>query len=176
MNRSPDNCAPENDPKATPREITNEPGSNPVVTTEEAAGAGLGGAAGGLAGAAAGSLAGPIGAVVGAVVGVMVGGMAGKGIGEAINPSVEAAYWRENHIQQSGAGAHAYDNYADAYRVGYEGHGKYGATKKTFEDAEAELRSDYEASRASAAWPEARPATQAAWSRVEKMRQENGKA
>lgn len=136
MNGSPDNFTLGHDPKATPSEIANEPGSNPVVTTEEATGTDLGGAAGGLAGAAAGSLAGPIGAVAGAAVAVGLGGIAGKGIEETIHTSVEAAYLRQNRLQQPYPGAHAYEN-ADAYR-----------------------------------WP----VTQAAWIRVEKMRQDGREA
>lgn len=146
-----------NDPKANPDAITGEPGSHPIGT-------GTGAAGGGLAGAAIGTLAGPVGAVAGAVIGAVAGGLAGKSVGEAVNPTVEAAYWRENHSNQPFAAAHSYDEYADAYRVGYEGPTKYSA--KSFEDAEAKLKADYEASRATVAWPEARPASQAAWSRV----------
>ncbi len=146
MERFPDNFSLGHERKVTPCEITNEHGSNPVVTAEDAAGDGLGGAA-------VGSLEGPLGAVAGAAVGVVVAGIAGKGIGETIHPSVEAAYLRQNPVQQPYPSAHAYENDANAYRIGYDEHGKDGPSKQKFEDAEAELKRDYEASKATFAWP-----------------------
>src|SRR5688500_16773609 len=89
--------------------ITGAPGSHP-------AGTGLGAAAGGMAaGAAAGTVAGPVGTALGAAVGAVAGGLAGKGIAEKIDPTVEDAYWRDNHrnepYYQSGF---SYDEYRPA--------------------------------------------------------------
>lgn len=150
-----------NDPKkaSNPDPITKAPGSHPIGT-------GLGAAAGGAAtGAAVGTVAGPVGTVVGAAVGAVVGGLAGKGIAEKINPTVEDAYWRENHVRQPYAKGSPYDDYAVAYRTGYEGYGEYGGTAKSFEEREADLRRKYESSRPKIAWDNAKVASRAAWDR-----------
>ncbi len=147
------------DPKANPDPLTGEPGSHPVGT-------GAGAASAGLAGAALGAMAGPVGSVAGAVIGAVVGGLTGKGFAEGLNPTEEANYWRENHARQPyAATGESYDTYADAYRVGYEGHSKYASTDDSFEVAEAKLRADYEMSKPSVAWDKAAPAARAAWSR-----------
>jgi hypothetical protein len=162
MNANPDETSNRitTDPKANPDPLTGEPGSHPVGTGAGAAGAGL-------AGAALGAIVGPVGSVAGAVIGAVVGGLTGKGFAEGVNPTEEATYWRENHSRQPyAATGESYDTYADAYRVGYEGHSKYGSTDDTFEVAEAKLRADYEMSKPSIAWNNAAPAARAAWSRV----------
>jgi len=161
-----------------PDPITGEPGSHPVGT-------GIGAAGGGAAGAAAGTaIGGPIGAAVGAVIGAVAGGLAGKGVGEAIDPTAEDAYWRENHPSQAFARDRSYDDYAPAYRAGYEGYSKHYREGVRYEDVEPELRRDYETniiggtstiapsatesigSRARLGWEEAKDATKAAWNRV----------
>jgi uncharacterized protein YcfJ len=95
--------------------ITGEPGAHPV-------GVGVGTAVGGAAaGAAAGAMAGPVGTVAGAVIGGVAGGYAGKGVAESIDPTTEDAYWRENHANRSYFDqSHTYDDYAPAYRHGWE--------------------------------------------------------
>ena len=59
---------------------------------------------------------------MGAAVGAVVGGLAGKATAEAIDPTAEEAYWTENYVREpyyeKGLG---YDQYAPAYRTGYEG-------------------------------------------------------
>ncbi|HEX8312198.1 MAG TPA: hypothetical protein VF614_12820 [Chthoniobacteraceae bacterium] len=141
-----------------PDPITGEPGSHPVGT-------GIGAAGGGASGAAIGSVAGPVGTVIGAVVGAVAGGLAGKATAEAIDPSAEDAYWRENHGKQP-FGSRSYDEYQPAYRTGYMGFGKHQGRK--FDEAETDLRSEYEASGSRLGWDEARPAAHAAWSRLER--------
>lgn len=149
------------DKSRNPDPITGAPGSHPVGT-------GIGAAAGGAAaGAAVGTFAGPAGTAVGAAVGAVVGGLAGKGIAEKIDPTREDAYWRENHSRQTFAKNRPYDEFAPAYRVGYEGYGEYGVKGKTFEDSEAELRRKYEMQEADLEWSEARPASRAAWQKFE---------
>src|SRR5687768_15081903 len=142
--------------------ITGAPGAHPVGT-------GLGAAAGGAAaGAAVGSVAGPVGTAAGIAVGAVVGGLAGKGVAEAIDPTVEDAYWRENHPTQTFARNRAYDDFQGAYRTGYEGYGRYGTRGKTFEEIEADLQREYEQKygASSLAWSEARHAARAAWYRL----------
>jgi hypothetical protein len=139
--------------------ITKAPGSHPIGT-------GLGAAAGGAAaGAAVGTMAGPVGTLAGAAVGAVVGGLAGKGLAEAVNPTVEDAYWRDNHSRQAYANGRSYDDYGSAYRNGYEGYARYGTTGDKFEDREADLRKSYEATTPKLAWRDGRPAAQAAWQR-----------
>jgi PRC-barrel domain len=142
--------------------ITKEPGAHPVGT-------GIGAAAGGAAtGAAVGSVAGPVGTVAGIVGGAIVGGLVGKGIGEAVNPTEEEAYWRQRHSSQPFAGNRPYEDYHGAYRTGWEGYSKYGTSGRSFDESEADLRSEYERNRgkSSLTWDQARQATQAAWKKV----------
>lgn len=156
------NKALKHDKSRNPDPITGAPGSHPVGT-------GLGAAAGGAAaGAAAGTVAGPAGTIAGAAVGAIIGGLAGKGIAEKIDPTREDKYWRENHGRQDYARGRAYEDFAPAYRTGYEGYSTYGGTGKTFEENEAALRKQYESKPAAVSWEEARPATKAAWTKFDK--------
>lgn len=156
------------DKSRNPDPITGAPGSHPIGT-------GLGAAAGGAAtGAAVGTVAGPVGTAVGAGIGAVVGGLVGKGIAEKIDPTREDAYWRENHSRQAFAKDRPYDEFAPAYRVGYEGYGKFGVAGKTFEESEAELRRKYEMEEANLDWTEARPATQAAWRKFDERDRTTG--
>jgi len=142
--------------------ITKAPGAHPVGT-------GVGAAAGGVAGAAVGAVAGPVGAVAGAAVGAVVGGLAGKGVAEGVNPTAEEDYWREHHANEPYYDkTRTYDDYAPAYRTGYEGRGRY--VGKRFEDVETELESSYVSGRGQSRleWSQARPATRAAWDRADR--------
>jgi len=155
------------DKSRNPDPITGAPGSHPIGT-------GIGAVAGGAAaGAAMGTVAGPVGTIAGAAVGAIVGGLAGKGIAEKIDPTVEDAYWQENHSRQVYAKGRKYDDFRPAYRVGYEGYSKYGAAGSTFTDREAELRRQYETTRPSLEWDDARHATRAAWDKFENKNQTN---
>lgn len=143
--------------------ITGEPGAHPVGT-------GVGAAGAGAIGMAVGAVGGPVGAAVGAVVGSVVGGLVGKSAAEKINPTVEDEYWRNNHASQPYfEKEHTYNDYQPAYRAGYEGYDRYGSTGRTYEDAEPDLRSDYEKNRGGVglAWDKAKHATKDAWHRVE---------
>lgn len=153
-------------PDSNPDPITGAPGSHPVGT-------GLGAAAGGaVAGAAAGAVGGPVGAVAGAAVGAVVGGLAGKGVAEGLNPTdpaVEDAYWRDNYMREPYyVEGRSYDDYAPAYRTGYEARTRYAG--RTYSDIEADLERDYRANRGNGRleWADARAATRAAWHRVER--------
>ena len=141
--------------------ITGAAGAHPV-------GVGLGAAAGGVAaGAAAGTLAaGPIGTIVGAAVGAIVGGLGGKAVAEHFDPTVEERYWRENYERQPyHQKGMAYDDYAPAYRLGWESRNRSQSAR--FEDAESRLETDYDAMRGNSPldWSDAKPATRAAWER-----------
>jgi len=148
------------------------PNPDPAIKTKSShlVGTGIGAVAGGaVAGAAVGTVAGPVGTIAGAAVGAVVGGIAGKSVAKAVNPSLEDAYWRENHRLQSFAKGRSYDDYAPAYRIGYEGYALYGAQGSTFKEREADLRKSYEATHAKIAWDEARPASRAAWQRFQEQ-------
>ena len=145
---------------SNPDPITGAPGAHPVGT-------GAGAAAGGVAGAAAGSVVGPVGTAVGAAVGAVVGGLAGKAAGEAVNPSLEDAYWRDRYEREPYyTKPYTYDDYAPAYRTGYEAYGRYPG--KSLEEIEADLERDYAANRGNSrlSWNDAKIATRAAWNRV----------
>ncbi|HEY9445715.1 MAG TPA: hypothetical protein VIQ62_01460 [Burkholderiales bacterium] len=82
----------------------------------------------------------------------------------------EDAYWRENYTRepyyQQG---YTYEFYVIAYRVGYEGRSRYG--NKRFDEAEPELRAEYERNRGSSplTWDQSRDAVKAAWHRLDRM-------
>ena len=150
-------------PDSNPDPITGAPGSHPVGT-------GLGAAAGGaVAGAAAGAVGGPVGAVAGAAVGAVVGGLAGKGVAEGLNPTLEDAYWRDNYTKEPYyVEGRTYDDYAPAYRTGYEARTRYAG--RSWSDVESDVERDYYANRGNGRleWQDARDATRAAWHRVER--------
>ena len=142
--------------------ISGAPGAHPVGT-------GVGATGGGLAGAAIGAAAGPIGAAVALAAGAVAGGLAGKAVAEQIDPTVEDAYWREHYRTRPYVEAHApYETYAPAYRLGYEGRGRYAG--RSFEDAEMDLQRDYDTYRADSnlEWERAKLAARDAWHRVER--------
>lgn len=143
--------------------ITGAPGAHPVGTA-------LGGTSGGVAGAVAGTvIAGPVGAVVGAVVGVIAGGLAGKAAGEAANPTEEDIYWRSRFSAEPYyEKGRLYDDYAPAYRTGYEARTEQDGL--SFEQSEADLQARYLRYRGTSKldWAQARPATRAAWDRADR--------
>ena len=141
--------------------ISGAPGAHPVGT-------GVGAASVGTAGAAIGSLAGPIGAAVGMVAGAVAGGYAGKGVAEIFDPTVEAAYWQDEYRNRPYTEENlSYDNYQDAYRIGYEGYAKY--PDRSFDEVELELKREFEKSPAAAdmSWEKAKHPARDAWDRVE---------
>ena len=90
-------------------------------------GTGAGAVAGAVAGAAAGTaVGGPMGTVAGGAIGAVAGALAGRGIAEMVDPAVEDRYWREAHRDEPYyVEGREWDQYAPAYRVGYEGRVKY---------------------------------------------------
>lgn len=164
MNRTDKDRLNKGEPDANRDPITGAPGAHPVGT-------GIGAAGGGATGAAIGAAGGPVGAVVGAAIGAIAGGLAGKGAAEAVNPTVEDAYWRENYVREPYVTkGDSYDVYAPAYKTGYEGFGRYRSKGKTFDQAENELKADYERVKGKSAlgWDRAKNATRAAWHKVER--------
>jgi hypothetical protein len=144
--------------------LTGTAGAHPV-------GVGVGAAVGGVAtGAAVGTVAGPAGTLVGAALGAIAGGMVGKGAAEAIDPTVEEAYWKEHYAKEPYyEPGRTYKDYAEAYRVGYEGRARY--RPRTFEEVEADLEAEYNKRRLQEAmsWEKGRVPARAAWDRVERI-------
>ena len=144
--------------------ITGTPSAHPLGVAAGAIGIG---AAAGAAGAAIG---GPVGAVAGAAAGAVVGAVAGKAVAEAVNPTVETKFWRESHA--SGPYSHTsfgYEEYAPAYRYGWESFGRRTGPSKTFENLEIELGRGWDQAKGAShlAWDQAKSATRDAWNRVE---------
>jgi hypothetical protein len=141
--------------------ITGAPGAHPLGT-------GVGAAAGGVAaGALAGSVVGPVGTVVGAALGAIMGGLAGKDVAEMIDPTIEAAYWRENFKSQPYAdNATNFDDYGPAYDYGVNSYIRYPG--RSFDEVEAVLSRDWDGARGASKlqWVQARNATRDAWERV----------
>jgi uncharacterized protein (TIGR02271 family) len=157
-----------NEPDENRDPISGQPGAHPVGTGIGAAGVGAVGAVVG------GVIGGPVGAVVGSAVGAVAGGLIGKGAAESVDPTVEDAYWREQHSSRPYyEKGRTYEDYQPAYRTGYEGYSRYGATGRTFEDAEPDLRRDYDTHRTTQTksqgftWDKAKHAARDAWDRVD---------
>ena len=143
--------------------ITGTPGAHPVGT-------GVGATGGGAAGAAIGAaVGGPVGAAVGLAAGAVAGDLAGKGAGEAVNPTAEDAYWREQHPREPYYDrTYTYEDYGPAYQTGYVGYSQYGVSGRTYDQAEADLRRDWERNRGKSRldWERARVPSRAAWERA----------
>ena len=150
--------------------ITGAPGAHPVGTGVGAAAGGAAGIAGAAAaGAVAGTAVGPVGTAVGAVVGAVVGGLAGKAVAEQVNPTAEEAYWRDNYRNEPYYERdYTYDDYAGAYRTGWEGYSQHATSGKSYDDVESDLQRNYESTgQGKLDWPRARPAVRAAWERCD---------
>lgn len=142
--------------------ITGAPGAHPLGT---GAGAASGGIAGAVAGAAVG---GPPGALIGGALGAVAGGLFGKSAAESINPSAEEAFWKEAYVEEPYyVEGKAYEYYAPAYRIGWEGHMRFRG--RQFEEVEAELRKEYDhfVSEGAPDWGIGRQAARSAWDRVD---------
>jgi hypothetical protein len=155
--------------ESTKRDKDRDGSSHPIGT---AGGAFAGGAAGGVAGAAiagatVGTAAGPAGTVIGAAVGAVAGAVAGHKLAERINPSAEDEYWRSNYSSRpyvnQGAG---YDDYAPAYRLGWERYPDYHG--RNFDEVEHEFERDWDTARGDSrlAWNDAKHATRDSFQRI----------
>ena len=153
---------------SNPDPITGAPGSHPGGT---AVGTTAGSLAGVAAGAAIGSVVPGIGTVIGGVVGLVAGGLggglAGKAVSEHYDPTVEDAYWRENHKAKSYAANADYDrDLQPAYKYGWEAQANNPDT--TFDKAEADLgdRWDKVKGTSKLGWDKAKDITRDSWDRL----------
>jgi hypothetical protein len=79
----------------------------------------------------------------------------------------EEAYWRKQHSNQPYADKNlSYDDYAPAYRFGFEAAGKFA--DRDYDEVEESLASDWERAEPGSAipWDTVRPAVRAAWERM----------
>jgi uncharacterized protein (TIGR02271 family) len=150
---------------SNPDPITGAPGSHPGGT---AVGTTAGGLAGAAAGAAIGSVVPGIGTVIGGVVGLVAGGVGGgftgKAISEHYDPTVEDAYWRENHKTRAYAKGADYDrDLQPAYKHGYDTAARNPDT--TFDQVEMDLGNRWDQVKGSSklGWDKAKDATRDAW-------------
>jgi len=152
--------------------MDNKNQNNPAPqNAEHPVGVGLGAAAtGAVAGALGGAVAGPVGAVAGAAVGAVVGGLAGKSAAEMVNPTIESKYWLDQHPSRPYAtSAFSYDEFAPAYKYGWESYHTHGGKGKTFQSEEGALSKGWDTAKGSSrlAWDQAKDASRDAWNRVE---------
>ncbi len=166
----PPTAAPAGIPSQDPRLKAQQP-LTPEERASEANSVVMGGgmAAGAAAGAAVGTaVGGPVGTLVGGTVGAIAGALGGYAAVSAGDPHYD--YWRDNHIgQPEYVEGYTYeDDYAPAYRLGYQGRARYA--DRAWEQAEADLRTDWETLKGPSrlSWEQARLACQAAWNRVER--------
>lgn len=125
-------------------------------------------AAGVAAGAAIGTaVAGPVGAIVGGTAGAILGALGGYAAVDAADP--DYTYWKTRHVGQPGVvpDFDYDDDYAAAYRLGYQGRQRYAG--QSWEQAEAALERDWAAVKGQSrlSWEQARSAGHAAWHRVD---------
>ena len=157
-------------PSQDPRPIAQEP-ITPEEAKREVSGVAAGGGA--VAGAAGGvaigtAVGGPVGALVGGLLGAVAGAVGAYAAVDATDP--DYSYWKDNYRNQPEVVPdYSYeDDYAPAYRLGYQGRQCYG--DQCWEDAEAALQQDWDKLKGKSrlSWEQAKRAGRAAWDRVER--------
>ena len=91
--------------------------------------------------------------------------------GQTFDPTSEERYWREAHSREPYYRKdYTYDDYAPAYRTGYEAAARYRGQNRRFDDLDSDLRSQYESTKGKSrlAWNDAKDAARAAWDRIER--------
>jgi hypothetical protein len=120
-------------------------------------------------GAAVAAVAAPVGAVHAASTGTAASHAVAKATTETVNATVEAKYWLDSHSSRPYATpAVRYEEYAPAYRYGWESFSRRGQGQ-TFDSVEAELGRgwDHAKGASSLAWDKAKAAARDAWDRVQ---------
>ncbi len=82
----------------------------------------------------------------------------------------QASYWRDQFQNEPYVTkGQKYDEYASAYRTGYEGRTQYAGQR--FDDVESNLKRDYENNRGDSpmGWDTAKQACRAAWDRADQF-------
>ena len=110
-----------------------------------------------------------MGTAVGAAVGAAAGALAGQGIAKAIDPAAEEAYWRQNFSGRTYVDpGTSYNEYAPAYRYGWESYSRYADRK--FDEVESDIERGWDKAKSgsSLAWNKAKNAVRDAWHHVER--------
>ena len=172
MNETPKDTATEapaplQQPSQDPRLAAQEPMDAETAAREvNSVAMGGGMAAGVAAGAAIGTaMAGPVGAIVGGTAGAILGALGGYAAVDAADP--EYVYWKTHHVTVPGiVPEYDYDDdYAAAYRLGYQGRQRYAG--QSWDEAQAALEQDWVELKGPSrlSWEQARSAGHAAWHR-----------
>ncbi len=86
-----------------------------------------------------------------------------------VRADIEESYWRASWLTRPYfRDDYTYEDFAPAYRTGWEGYSRYGSGGDSFDSNEIALKKDYEANRGSSrvAWDDARDAIRDGWDRV----------
>ena len=92
------------------------------------------------------------------------------GQGSLSQTDQQASYWRDQYQNEPYVTkGQKYDEYAPAYRTGYEGRSQYAGQR--FDDIENNLKRDYENNRGDSplGWDKAKQACRAAWDRADQF-------
>jgi hypothetical protein len=92
----------------------------------------------------------------------------GQAVERVLNHDYEHAYWREAHMAEPYYNpAYSYEDYAPAYRMGWEGRAKYDGG--TFDQYEPAFRNDWDDVKGESrlSWDEAKHAVRAGWHRID---------
>lgn len=137
--------------------------------TRTAAGAATGAAIGAVTGATIGAVAGPPGMAVGAAIGATVGGAAAATAVRSVNPAQYNDHFQKNYATSSYfQPGYDWNDYQPAYEYGYHAYDSHRG--RPFDEVEAELGSQWEASREGSrlGWQEAREAVRDGWHYIER--------
>ncbi|MFZ4573973.1 MAG: hypothetical protein ACOYN0_06220 [Phycisphaerales bacterium] len=111
----------------------------------------------------------PVARPVGGIAAAALDGIAGTATTGIVNPAAEADYWRHNYASRPYAKTPLdFEEFAPAYRYGWESFVTHGDLNKSFESIESELGSDWDHSKGGSrlAWNQAKDASRDAWDRV----------
>jgi hypothetical protein len=98
----------------------------------------------------------------------VAGGLAGESAAEELNHTAEERFWRESYVKEPyHVHGRNYDYYAPGFRAGWEGRVRH--LGRSFKDAEAQLKVDYDINKSELDpdWHHMREAARAAWDRVD---------
>jgi hypothetical protein len=104
---------------------------------------------------------------VGAAIGAVAGGLGGKAAAEAVNPTIEDAWWRQNHAQRPCAKRDvSYAAYRPAYQYGWQARMMHGDAEWT--EIEPNLAAGWVMARGDSKleWADAKHAAKDAWDRI----------
>jgi hypothetical protein len=104
---------------------------------------------------------------LGTIVGGVAGAYAGKALAENIDPTVEEEYWRNEYPQRPYYSENrSYDDFAPAYRAGWEAYDPQATSTWQEREALARQRWEGEGGAPTMTWEEARLASQDAYERA----------